>query len=141
MSYRTIINVNKLAQFYFLMFNFSKLDSNTERKLDAYFRLHNNITFANRTIGEYSVISVVFAKDTKEFKDTFTPLFTKESESKKSIVREFPIETIKIDDIDKEIPNILEEVSKEQIQRIEDKTIPLDQRLESGDDEDDTEIK
>ena len=45
------------------------------------------------------------------------------------------------DDIDKEIPDILKKVSKEQLQRIEDKTIPLDQRLESGDDEDDTEIK
>jgi|TARA_Y100000310_G_scaffold162223_1_gene162190 DNA-binding Lrp family transcriptional regulator len=80
MSYRTIINVNKLSQFYFLMFNFSKLDSNNERKLDAYFRLHNNITFANRTIGEYSVIAVVFAKETKEFNEIIQDIRNKFSD-------------------------------------------------------------
>ena len=65
----------------------------------------------------------------------------KNDEKKRDIEKQKEDVSKIFDDIDKEIPNILEEVSKEQIQRIEDKTIPLDQRLESGDDEDDTEIK
>lgn len=79
-GYRTMIDINKLAQFYFLMFSFSKLNSDNEKKLDAYFRLHSNITFANRTIGEYSVISIVFAKDTKEFNEIILDIRNKFSE-------------------------------------------------------------
>lgn len=79
-GYRTIIDVNKLAQFYFLMLSFSKLNSDDERKLDTYFRLHNNITFANKTIGEYGVIAVMFANDIKEFNDMIQDIRNKFSE-------------------------------------------------------------
>jgi len=67
-GYRTMLNQTGLGvQMFFVMFTLRPGTSNAERLVAMYCRDHPNIMFANRTVGTFDVIAVMFAHDVRSF--------------------------------------------------------------------------